>query len=68
MSVREIIQNSCTSVAGKSTVKIEPDNFWLKPDSHVITARVRSTREGNVLTPVCVSVHTFVGEGGPRSR
>ena len=29
----------------------------------VVTARVRSTREGNVLTPVCVSAHTF-GEGG----
>ena len=27
----------------------------------LITARVRSTREGNVLTPVCVSVHTFGG-------
>ena len=25
------------------------------------TARVRSTREGNVLTPVCVSVHTCGG-------
>ena len=40
----------------------------------IITARVRSTREGNVLTPVCVSVHTcgggypipgLVGEGTP---
>ena len=33
----------------------------------VITARVRSTREGNVLTPVCVSVHTFWGGGVPVS-
>ena len=33
--------------------------FWT-----IITARVRSTREGNVLTPVCVSVHTFRGGGG----
>ena len=32
----------------------------------ILTARVRSTREGNVLTPVCVSVHTF--RGGPRSQ
>ena len=30
----------------------------------IFTARVRSTREGNVLTPVCVSVHTFRGGGG----
>ena len=29
-----------------------------------VTARVRSTREGNVLTPVCVSVHTCRGGGG----
>ena len=28
---------------------------------YFFTARVRSTREGNVLTPVCVSVHTFGG-------
>ena len=28
------------------------------------TARVRSTREGNVLTRVCVSVHTCGGGGG----
>ena len=47
----------------------------------LITTRVRSTREGNVLTPVCVSVHTFGGgsqvsdfqgvtdfQGGPRSQ
>ena len=42
---------------------------------HVFTARVRSTREGNVLTPVCVSVHTCrggypisgPGRGGTRS-
>ena len=37
----------------------------------MFTARVRSTREGNVLTPVCVSVHTCGGGGGgvphPRS-
>ena len=31
--------------------------------TQIITARVRSTREGNVLTPVCVSVHTFGGGG-----
>ena len=31
---------------------------------NVITARVRSTREVNVLTPVCVSVHTCEGGGG----
>ena len=31
----------------------------------VITARVRSTRECNVLTPVCVSVHTW---GGTQSQ
>ena len=32
----------------------------------VITAHVRSTREGNVLTRVCVSVHTC-GEGTPQT-
>ena len=33
----------------------------------VFTARVRSTREGNVLTPVFVSVHTYGGGGYPIS-
>ena len=34
----------------------------------LFTARVRSTREGNVLTPVCVSVHTCGGGGGTPSQ
>ena len=43
-------------------------NFLFKICSFaLITARVRSTREGNVLTPVCVSVHTF-GGGVPGLR
>ena len=34
----------------------------------IITACIPSTREGNVLTQVCVSVHTFEGGGVPYLR
>ena len=42
------------------------DSLSHNNELRIITARVRGTREGNVLTPVCVSVHTF--GGGPRSQ
>ena len=36
--------------------------WWVK--RHIVTARVRSTREGNVLTRVCPSINLSVHRGG----
>ena len=44
-----------------------PDHVFRFPGSFFVTARVRSTREGNIYTWKCLSVH-FGGGGGPRSR
>ena len=61
-------KSSATSASGIQCIVID----WgisskLSTNSTLITARVRSTREGNALTPVCVSIHTCGGRGYPIS-
>ena len=54
---------ACTSQLLGGMFGRPTENFLLEKNWCIITARVRSTREGNVLTRVCVSV-----QGGTLAR
>ena len=51
--------------AQRSVVAKVSADHWELLLLQLITARVRSMREGNVLTRICVSVHTCGGKGTP---